>query len=179
MITIWFEPHATTLDNEAKRASGWSDVDLSELGKQQALDMVERNIARNIDAIICSDLQRAVKTAVPTARTMRIPIYPDDRLRECNYGAMTNESAPKVEAERAQRIDTAYPNGESYRQCMKRMEPFFAELQSSFDGKTVLVIGHRATHYGLDVFVDGKTLEATITEAASWKWQPGWKYVIG
>ena len=33
MITIIFEAHATSLDNEAHKASGWNDVALSALEK--------------------------------------------------------------------------------------------------------------------------------------------------
>ncbi|MBL8122074.1 histidine phosphatase family protein [Candidatus Saccharibacteria bacterium] len=178
MLTIWFEPHATTIDNEAKQASGWKDVDLSELGKQQALEMIERNRGRDLDAIFCSDLQRAVKTVVPSARNLHIPMYPDERLRECDYGDMTGDPVKAVNAERERRVDIPYPNGESYRDCMNRMKSFYGWLRDNFDGKTVLIIGHRATHYGLDVWIEGKTLEDTIAEAAAWQWQPGWKYTV-
>ena len=41
-VKITFVSHSTTLDNEAKRASGWNDIPLSELGKQQALELKER-----------------------------------------------------------------------------------------------------------------------------------------
>ena len=42
MITIWFEPHKTSLDNEAGLASGWNDVDLSPLGVEQLEECAER-----------------------------------------------------------------------------------------------------------------------------------------
>lgn len=32
MVTIIFEMHSTSLDNEKHLASGWNDVELSELG---------------------------------------------------------------------------------------------------------------------------------------------------
>jgi alpha-ribazole phosphatase/probable phosphoglycerate mutase len=176
MIEIWFEPHGTTPDNEAKIASGWNDVDLSELGRQQASEMVERNKERGIDAIFCSDLQRAVKTAIPTADALHIPVYPDKRLRECDYGEFEHKSSSLIETERLKRIDTAFPGGESYSQCMERMKPFFERLKNDFDGKTVLIIGHRATHYGVEVFSQGRQLEDCINE--KWQWQPGWKYEL-
>ena len=35
MITVVFEAHSTSEDNEAGLASGWNDVALSELGEQE------------------------------------------------------------------------------------------------------------------------------------------------
>ena len=36
MLTILYTPHATSVDNEAKRASGHADVALSAVGLEQA-----------------------------------------------------------------------------------------------------------------------------------------------
>lgn len=176
MITIWFEPHATSLDNEAKRASGWNDVDLSEDGLKQAVAMVNRNRERGIKAIFTSDLQRAVKTAIPTADKLQLPIYPDYRLRECDYGDLTQHSKEEVDSEKPQRISTSFPNGESYEECMQRMHAFLDYLKTNFDGKTVLIIGHRATHYGLDNYILKMPLDQCVTQ--HWTWQPGWKYEL-
>jgi broad specificity phosphatase PhoE len=176
MIEIWFEPHATSLDNEAKQASGWNDVDLSEQGLQQADEMIARNRERRLDAIISSDLQRAIKTARPTADALHIPLYIDRRLRECNYGDMTGKPAAQIEAERIRHISEPFPNGESYEQCMQRMAGFFSWFRKIFEGKTVEIIGHRATHYGVEYIGLGKPLEACIAE--HWQWQPGWRYQL-
>ncbi len=176
MITIWFEAHATTTDNEAHLASGWNDVDLSELGREQALQPVERSKKRNIQVIFCSDLQRAVKTAVPTAEVLRIPIYADNRLRECNYGDYTQKPKEKMDSQKINRITDPFPNGESYEDCMKRMKDFLDYLKQNFDGKTVMIVGHRATQYGLEHWIKGKTIEQCLTEP--WTYQPGWEYEL-
>ncbi len=42
MITIIFEAHGTTFDNEAHLSSGHNDVELSHLGIQQSKEMGER-----------------------------------------------------------------------------------------------------------------------------------------
>ena len=176
MVTIWFESHATTTDNETKRASGWNDVDLSPAGRTQAVELTDRCKDRGISAIFCSDLQRAVKTAMPLANNCHIPMYVDERLRECNYGDMEGEPNSLIEAERPKRTSLPFPNGESYDQCMERMQPFFAWLKETFDGQTVLIIGHRATLYGAEHFAAGKSVQTCIAEG--WKWQPGWKYQL-
>lgn len=39
-----------------------------------------------------------------------------------------------------------------------------------------MIIGHRATHFGLDHFVGGKPLQECI--AQHFEWQPGWEYEL-
>lgn len=176
MVTIWFEPHSTTLDNEAKLASGWYDVDLSELGKAQSLELLERCKDRNLDAIFCSDMQRAVKSAIPTAEQLKLPIYVDRRLRECDYGTFTHKDKKTVDAEKIARIIEPFPEGESYKQCIERVGEFLVWLKERYDGKTVLIIGHRATHYGLDHYILGYPPEKCVTDP--WEWQPGWRFEL-
>ncbi len=176
MVTIWFESHSITTDNEKHIASGWNDADLSEDGVKKAAEWPERCKHRGLDAIFCSDTQRAVKSAMPTARELRLPIYIDERLRECNYGDFTQKSKELVDAQRPKRIKTPFPNGESYEQCMDRMKSFLSDLKKNFDGKTLLIVGHRATHYGIEHVSLGKPLEQCVSE--KWKWQPGWEYQL-
>lgn len=176
MIKIIFEAHSTTIDNEAHLASGWNDVDLSELGIKQCQELKDRYINANIDAIFPSDLQRAVKTAIPLASAKHIPVYPDKRLRECDYGDLTQAPKDEVESQKPQRIETPFPNGESYQDCMRRMGEFLAWVKENFEGKTVLIIGSRATHYGLDHHINGVRVEDAV--AQKFVWQPGWQYEL-
>jgi broad specificity phosphatase PhoE len=174
MISIIFEPHNTSTDNEAKLSSGWNDIDLSELGLTQSVELLDRSRDRNLDAIFTSDLQRAYKTAIPTAEELKIPVFIDLRLRECDYGELTQVDKHIVDRQKAKRINTPFPDGESYEQCMKRMKEFLDYLKENFDGKNVMIIGHRATQYGLEHHIKNKDLKTCVTEP--WAWQPGWTY---
>lgn len=176
MITIWFEAHATTVDNEAKRASGWNDVDLSELGIRQTYEPVERSKERGIEIIFTSDMQRAIKTAIPTAKELGIPVYVSEKLRECNYGDMTLAPSSEIELQRLSRITDPFPNGESFQDCLVRMKKFIDYLKENFDNKTVMVIGHRATQYGLRHYIMGDKIEDLVSE--KFEYQPGWKYEL-
>lgn len=177
MVTIFFESHATTLDNEAKIASGWYDVELSELGEQQAKELGERyrKNDRHIDVVFCSDLRRSYETA-KLAFGDKLPIVQDKRLRECDYGDLTRIPMPEVERIKADMITRPFPEGESFEDTSRRMKSFLQDLSEKYDGKTVMIIGHRATQYGLDEYVRGMSLEHAVT--ASWKWQPGWRYEL-
>lgn len=174
-ITLIFEAHGTSFDNEAHLSSGWNDVALSPLGIKQSKEMGERYKDDHFDAIFCSDLQRAYKSA-EIGFGNKWPIIQDARLRECDYGDLTQKPSEIVDKEKPQRITTPFPNGESYMQTRERMRSFLQDLKKNYDGKRVMVIGHRATQYGIENYVNGTPYETLTTTA--FKWQPGWLYEI-
>ena len=173
MLTIIFEAHGTTFDNEAHLASGWNDVALSPLGESQSKEMGKRYENDKFDAVFCSDLSRSYKSA-EIGFGNKYPIIKDARLRECDYGEMTQTPTAKVEPEKPMRINTPFPGGESYTQTTARMKSFLDDLIKNYDGKRIMIIGHRATQYGLENLINGIPLE-TLT-ATKFKWQPGWEY---
>src|SRR2546425_8507143 len=173
MIEIIFESHATSFDNEKKIASGHFDVALSEKGIEQARELGQRRADEHFDAIFCSDLQRSYKTA-ELAFGNRYPIFKDARLRECDYGDYEHKPGAKIEVDRINHIDTPFPNGESYEQRSQQMTSFMKELMKNYQGKRVLIIGHRATQYGIERCTSGRSLKEIVT--APWHWQPGWVY---
>jgi len=172
-MKIYFVAHATTEDNEKEIASGWKDVELSELGVQQAKEMGERFRNIKIDLICCSDLKRAVDT-VKIAFGDKYPIIIDKRLRELNYGDFDGKPNKIVGYMKKERIKEPFPNGESYEQAMVRIYDFYQELKKNHPEKVVLIVGHRATQFGLDTLIGGKTLEECLS--SSFKWQPYWEY---
>lgn len=54
------------------------------------------------------------------------------------------------------------------------MKSFLEDLLRDYDGKRVMIIGHRATQYGLDNIINGVPLEQLTS--SHFKWQPGWEY---
>ncbi len=172
-MKIYFAAHATTKDNEAGIASGWKDAALSELGVQQAKEMGERFKDTKIDLICCSDLKRAADT-VKIAFGDKYPIIVDKRLRELNYGDFNGKLSEVVEPMKKARIKIPFPNGESYEQTMVRVQDFYRELKKNHPDKIVLVVGHRATQYGLDTLIGSKTIEECLS--TPFKWQPYWEY---
>lgn len=171
-MKIYFAIHGTTIDNETGVASGWSDAELSELGIKQSKEMGETFQNIKIDLICCSDLQRAVET-VRLAFGDKLPVIIDPRLRELNYGDLNSGSSKLVGEMKLAAIKTPFPNGESYDQAMVRIQDFYQELKKNHPNETVLVVGHRATHYGLDTLT-GQTLEQRLN--VPFVWQPYWEY---
>jgi broad specificity phosphatase PhoE len=174
-VTLIFETHATSLDNEAGLASGWFDVGLSPAGERQAAELGTRYGAGALAAVYPSDSIRSRRTA-EIAFGGRLAAVADSRLRECHYGTMTRQPTAAVDAERLARIDVAFPGGESYTDVVARVQAWLDEAGARHPDGTALVIGHRATWYALEHLLNGRPLAEVI--AAPWRWQPGWPYGV-
>jgi len=179
MIKITYFVHGTTTDNEKEISSGWSDVELSELGKKQSLALKDQISSKKFDVVFCSDLSRAVHFANLTFNES-VKIVHDERLRECNYGQFNAQSSAVVEPMQEKCITEKFPDGESYEDVKARIADFLDFLKKYYDGKSVAIVAHKAPQLALDVLLKGKTWEQAFAE--DWRknksWQPGWEYQI-
>ena len=78
---IVYYVHGTTYDNASKRCSGWKQVELNDLGKEQAVNL-GKNTPYKFDVLFTSDLKRAIDSAA-----LAFPDFTstaDERLRECH-----------------------------------------------------------------------------------------------
>src|SRR5579859_1288743 len=121
MLTLFYSPHATSVDNEAGRASGHADVPLSPLGRTRAQELGQHYAGYALDAVFCSDLQRAVITAQIAFAGRDCPLVPDARLREYDCGDLTQAPVAAVEAEFPRRIGEPLPHGESLQIVVARI----------------------------------------------------------
>lgn len=179
MVNITYFVHGTTTDNEKEISSGWSDVQLSELGIKQALDLKDKTKDKNFDVIFCSDLQRAVKSAELIWGGL-VPIVQDARLRECNYGDFNAKHSSIVEPMLERYITEKFPNGESCEDVKNRIADFLEMLKKDYGGKHVAIVAHKAPQLALDVLLRDQTWEEAFSE--DWRkikaWKPGWDYTL-
>ena len=180
-VHVVFETHSITLDNEAGIATGWLPGELSAAGRELAAALGHRRVADGIAAVFCSDLARAVQTAAIAFEGTGIPVLLDWRLRECDYGSRNGSPAAALHADRAEYLDRPYPGGESWRQATDRVGRFVADLPvlsvaRRWSGRRVLVIGHVATRWGLEIALLGTPLEEL--PGRDFCWQPGWEYLV-
>ena len=175
-VKVVFETHSWSTDNAAGIASGWNGGQLSERGRALAKELGRRRRGDGMDAIFSSDLQRAVETAASAFSGVRIPIYFDPRLRECNYGDWNGTQVANLLGKRRQFITTPYPNGQSYQDVVRAMAGFLSEVVRNWGDGSILVIGHAATRWALDALVNHERLEDLVD--APFSWQEGWTYTL-
>ncbi len=133
---------------------GWSKLDLTEEGKNQAKELADyiRNNQKefNITKIISSDLPRAMSTAKYISDKLQVPIVLEKELRETNNGdlaGMLNEEAlikyPNVFFNTLQ-LDEAYPNGESPLEFFVRIEEWFQRFLKEYHDylENILIVTH-------------------------------------
>lgn len=174
-VEIIYFVHGTTYDNASAKCSGWKQVELNELGKEQAKKLGE-STNYQFDALFTSDLIRAIASA-----NIAWPEYEkivDKRLRECNYGDYDGEDKKLVVYE--EHIDNSFPNGESLKDVEKRIAEFLEYLKENYNGKTIGIVAHRAPQLAIEVLTKNISWEEAIQN--DWRnakaWQPGWKYTI-
>lgn len=167
--------HGTTEDNLQKKCSGWKDVNLSELGKEQAKKLGE-TVDYEFDVLFSSDLGRAITSA--NIAFPSVLKYQDKRLRECNYGILDGQDKNLVVYE--DHISTPFEDGESLLDVEKRVREFLNFLIDNYEGKTIAIMAHRAPQLALDVILKSMSWEAAIKNdwRKSGSWQPGWEYII-
>jgi 2,3-bisphosphoglycerate-dependent phosphoglycerate mutase len=78
--------HGQTAWNAEMRMQGQLDTALDALGRWQAEQIAGALDDEPIDAIVSSDLARAMRTALPLARRRGLRVRPDPALRERSFG---------------------------------------------------------------------------------------------
>ena len=175
-MKIMYFVHGTTYDNATKKCSGWKQVELNELGREQAANLGRINSNIKLDIVFTSDLIRAIDSAnIAFPNALKIQ---DKRLRECNYGDLDGKDKNLIIYE--DHIDIPFPNGESLKDVEKRIREFIYYVKENYSGKTIGIVAHRATQLALEVIIKNITWEEAIKN--DWRktgdWQPGWRYNI-
>ena len=175
-INSVFETHSITEDNERGIATGWHHGRLSPEGRRLAIELGNRHRNDGIQTIFTSDLRRAIETVEIALSEMTIPILHDWRLRECNYGDKNGMLIIELHSYRRQYLDKPYPNGESWQQAIHRVGRFLEDLHLYWENKRVLVVGHVATRWAFEYYLNHVTLEDLIE--SQFVWQEGWEYFL-
>jgi len=176
-IDITYFVHGSTQDNADGKATGHADISLSELGVGQAEQLKEMIKDKKYDVVICSDLKRAVETA----KIVFGEYVEDPRLREVDYGVLTQANKKeKVSPIMKKSIETKYETGESYKDVETRIKEFLNDIFEKYPGKKIAIVGHQAPQLALDVLLKGKSWEKAMD--SDWRikkeWKPGWNYKL-
>lgn len=138
MVTLFLARHGETAENVAQILQGHLPGRLTPLGRQQAEELRCRLVAQGaaFDALVASDLQRAVDTARIVNEAFGLPVQLCSLLRERDWGSLTGLSVTKA------RQGKMLPDVESVEALFCRARRFLIYIKEHFDGQCVLAIGH-------------------------------------
>jgi len=149
--------HGETSWNVERRLQGHLDIALNDNGMAQAQALADALGKEQLDAIICSDLQRALQTAQTIAQHNNLPCLVQPAWRERNFGGFEGELISTLSNRfpveyanwRIHNVDSVFPpnakgecTGESIRQFHARIENALLSLVREFEGKKIAVITH-------------------------------------
>ncbi|GAA1930260.1 histidine phosphatase family protein [Nocardioides lentus] len=148
--TLVLVRHGRTAWNADGRAQGQTDVDLDELGHEQAARMAPVVAALGPSVLWCSDLARARDTASYVAKELGVEPTVDRRLREFHLGEREGvrraDWVARWPDERARFEDGDYdvvPGGERRAEVASRMgEVCRAVLDAVGPGETAAAVSH-------------------------------------
>lgn len=143
-LVLW--RHGQTQWNMEGRFQGQTDIPLDPEGERQAERAARLLAGLRPDAIISSDLGRAIATAAPLARLTGLPVTPEKDLRE-RYGGLwegltDQEIRARYPAEHAEWLP---PGGESSAVVAERAGAAMGRIAESMEpGMLVVVVSHGA-----------------------------------
>ena len=134
--TIYLVRHGETIDNARQIMQGQTQGCLNEQGREQAQQVAQRLADEAFDAIIASDLRRAIQTAEIIAVPHGLPVSNTPLLRERDWGSFTGRFIPDLKGE-------VWPDDiESEPALLQRAADFLQYITTTYPGKRVVAVGH-------------------------------------
>jgi len=146
--------HGETDWNAARRLQGHIDIPLNAEGERQAAALGQALRDEALDAIVASDLQRALQTARAVAQHRGLPVQTDAGLRERCYGAFEGMNYHEIgqrypieyAAWQARDVDAPVPPGarvgESFRQFYTRTVAAIRHWAEQHAGQKIALVAH-------------------------------------
>ena len=98
MKSVYFVRHGQTVWNVENKICGATDIELTALGHEQAIETGKKILEKKIEAdvILYSPLVRAKDTALHISEITGIPAKEEMRLKEQNFGKYESTAASKA-----------------------------------------------------------------------------------
>ncbi len=134
--TIFLVRHGETVDNARQIMQGQTQGELNQRGREQAEQVAQRLVSEPLDAIVASDLHRAIQTAEIIAEPHGLPVVTTPLLRERDWGSFTGRFIPDLRNE-------VWPDDiESEEALLERARSFLINMTATYPGKRVVAVGH-------------------------------------
>ncbi len=150
--SIFFLRHGETDWNVRRVIQGWKGTSLNAVGLKQAALAAKRveRLGLKFDAVVSSDLRRALQTAQVAAARLGAPLKVWKELRERRFGDWEGRSIEQVlsrfklgpDSRQDPFLSFDPKGGESMSVFARRMQRLLARFEKEYAGKTVLAVTH-------------------------------------
>ena len=121
---------------------------LNEEGRLQARQLAERFEGMKFDAIYSSPLERALETAEPIARGMKLEVRKSEALNEIDFGEWSGKTFEELHSDErwrhfnSRRSTASVPSGESFLEVQNRVVKKIDRLTREHREGRVAIISH-------------------------------------
>jgi probable phosphoglycerate mutase len=137
MTKLYLVRHGETFDNERQIMQGQTQGELNPTGIRQAEALSQQLADTYFDAVVASDLWRAIQTANILAEPHQLPVVTTPLLRERDWGSFTGRFIPDLKDIKPWPGDI-----ESLPEMKARAGRFLDFIREKYPNSRVLVVGH-------------------------------------
>ena len=145
MGLFYFVRQGQTVWNVENKIWGATDIELTELGHQQAIDTGKKIVEEGIkaDEILYSPLIRAAETARHISEITGIPARMEPRLIEQNFGKWESTPRDGADFKKAKEFFAcSHEGGESTLRLAQRIYNLLDDIKAESDSKTYILVAH-------------------------------------
>lgn len=147
-MQVFLARHGETEWNRLGRLQGQLESELTDHGREQAVDLAKKLSSRGITRIYTSSLRRAQDTAAACGSLLQVPITINKALNERHFGELQGqrfedlEQAPNYQKLWTQPLAFQPTGGESAQQSAARFQQCLLALEQQVPAETCLLISH-------------------------------------
>jgi 2,3-bisphosphoglycerate-dependent phosphoglycerate mutase len=147
---LYLVRHGQSAGNAEGRFGGHGATPLSELGRKQAQLTAKALAKERVQVVYSSDLQRAVESAEPLAKLLKIQVHTSPAFRERHVGVLEgltfDESKQQHPADYYalvnRSVDHVISGGESYRHLLRRITSKLHNILREHQGQRIAIYTH-------------------------------------
>lgn len=154
---VYITRHGQTDWNILHKVQGKADIELNEVGKDQAIETGRKLLNEKIDLIICSPLIRARETAKLINNGRNIPIIYDEKISERNFGELEGKRQEDFDFKGfwSYKRNIKYDKAENIRDFFNRIYSFLDEIIEKYPNKNILLVTHGGVSIPVNCYFNG------------------------
>lgn len=174
MKTIILVRHGESETNLTKAFTGQLDINLTEVGREQARRMAEYLDLYKIDVVYSSTLKRAFDTAQAIVKRQKCPIIEESAFCEINAGKWhgmkfddISSTYPDTYKEWKENIGKAHPDGgESCQELYNRVTSHFESIINESVEETIAIVSHATPIRMIESYISARCVD--VAQDISW-----------